>query len=119
MVVVVFENGGVECTTEELIGLTDDVGTLLLEVGCWRKCWRRHLSGNQVCAGWEAGSSGLGVTVSRQGGEGANGHERAYAQAGVVRVSRGSGCQCGTYRMRGRGAIVEIGRASCRERVCT
>ena len=88
MVVVVFENSGVECmTTEELIGLTDDVGMLLLEVGCWRKCWRRHLSGNRVCAGWEAGSSGLGVMISRRGGEGANGHERVYVQAGVVRVS--------------------------------
>ena len=44
----------------------------------------------------------------RRGGEGANGHERAYAQTGVVRVSRGSGCQCGTYRMRGRGAVVVV-----------
>ena len=109
MVVVVFENGGVECmTTEELIGLTDDVGMLLLEVGCWQKCWRRHLSGNWVCAGWEAGSLGLGVMISHRGGEGANGHERAYVQAGMVRVSRGSGWQGGNYRMRGRGAVVVV-----------
>ena len=44
----------------------------------------------------------------RRGGEGANGHERAYARTGVVRVSRGSGYQCGTYRMWGRGAVVVV-----------
>ena len=44
----------------------------------------------------------------RRGGEGANGHERAYVRTGVVRMSRGSGCQCGTYHMRGRGAIVIV-----------